>query len=365
MPLYDLDDEALRTYLPTVAEPDDFDDFWRTTLAQSRTGDPVLSIEPVDLGLDLVETYDVTFAGFGGHPIAAWLVLPRGGQDLPGVVTYVGYGGGRGLAHEHLAWASAGFAQLVMDTRGQGSGWGNGGDTPDPVGSGPAGAGSMTRGITDPQEYYYRRVITDAVCAVDALRSLPRVDPSRVAATGISQGGGLALAVAGLVPDLLAVTVDVPFLCHLRRAVEITGSDPYAEISRYLAVHREEVEQVFTTLSYIDGVNFARRATAPAMFSVALMDTVCPPSTVFAAYNHYGSAVAPLGVAAPVADPTDPASRADRPRTTIDVYPFNDHEGGQGHQLTKQLPWLRALAGLSSPVPADLASSATTPGASS
>ena len=65
------------------------------------------------------------------------------------------------------------------------------------------------------------------------------------------------------------------------------------------------------------------------------------------------------------ADPTDPASRADRPRTTIDVYPFNEHEGGQGHQLTKQLPWLRALAGLSSPVPADLASSATTPGASS
>lgn len=345
MPLYDLNDEALRTYLPAVAEPDDFDDFWTATLAQARTVDPVLAIDPVDHGLDLVETYDVTFAGFGGHPIKAWLVLPRGGRDLPGVVTYVGYGGGRGLAHDHLGWASAGFAQLVMDTRGQGSGWGNGGDTPDPVGSGPAGSGSMTRGIGDPQEYYYRRVITDAVCAVDALRSLPQVDPTRVAVTGISQGGGLALAVAGLVPDLLAAAVDVPFLCHVRRAVEIAGSDPYAEVSRYLAVHRDEVDQVFTTLSYIDGVNFARRATAPAMFSVALMDPVCPPSTVFAAYNHYA------------------ASSATPVTTTIDVYPFNEHEGGQGHQLTKQLHWLRALAGLASTVPPT--PSLTTVGASS
>ena len=338
MPFYDLDEEALRSYLPAVAEPSDFDDFWAQTLAQARTGDPVLTCEPVDLGLDLVEVFDVTFAGFGGHPIKAWLVLPRGGQDLPGVVTYVGYGGGRGLAHEHLVWASAGFAQLVMDTRGQGSGWGNGGDTPDPVGSGPAGAGSMTRGLRDPREYYYRRVVTDAVRAVDALRSLPRVDPARVAVTGISQGGGLALAVAGLVPDLLAAAIDVPFLCHLRRAVEITAADPYAEVSRYLSVHRSEVEQVFATLSYIDGVNFARRATAPAMFSVALMDPVCPPSTVFAAYNHYAERT---------------ASAAGRPRTTIDVYPFNQHEGGQGHQLAKQLPWLRALAGLT---PADASS---------
>ena len=346
MPFYDLDGEALRTYLPDVAEPDDFDTFWSATLAQARTGDPILSLEPVDLGLELVETYDVTFAGFGGHPIKAWLVLPRGGQDLPGVVTYVGYGGGRGLAHEHLGWACAGFAQLVMDTRGQGSDWGNGGDTPDPVGSGPASGGSMTRGITDPHDYYYRRVITDAVRAVDALRSLPWVDPTRVTAAGISQGGGLALAVAGLVPDLLAVLVDVPFLCHLRRAVEITGSTPYAEVSRYLAVHRAEVDQVFTTLSYVDGVNFARRATAPAMFSVALMDPVCPPSTVYAAYNHYGAHAA----AAPAAQ---------RPRTTIEVYPFNEHEGGQGHQLTKQLPWLRALAGLSD-AGADLTPSPTT-----
>ena len=47
------------------------------------------------------------------------------------------------------------------------------------------------------------------------------------------------------------------------------------------------MEQVFRTLSYLDGMNFATRANAPALFTVGLMDLVCPPSTVFGAYNHY------------------------------------------------------------------------------
>ena len=89
-------------------------------------------------------------------------------------------------------------------------------------------------------------------------------------------------------PDLAAVVTDVPFLCHFRRATEITDSMPYKEIGNYCVAHRDKIEQVFETLSYFDGVNFAARASAPALFSVGLMDQVCPPSTVFAAHNHYG-----------------------------------------------------------------------------
>ena len=58
----------------------------------------------------------------------------------------------------------------------------------------------MTRGIEDPDTYYYRRLMTDAVRAVEAVRSLPAVAVDSVAVQGVSQGGGLALAVAGLVP---------------------------------------------------------------------------------------------------------------------------------------------------------------------
>lgn len=329
MALFDLPLPELERYLPALDEPADLDDFWSSTLAGARTHDLDLRRTPYDARLRLVDVEDLEFAGFGGHRVRAWVTRPAGSADdaLPAVVEYVGYGGGRGRPHEHLAWAAAGYVHVLVDTRGQGSGWGTGGDTPDPVGSGPATSGFMTRGILDPHDHYYRRVVTDAVRAVEATRALPGVDPDRVAVAGISQGGGLALAVGGLVDGLVAVMPDVPFLCHFPRALAITDSDPYHEVVRYLAVHRDHEQQAMRTLSYLDAVHLARRATAPALFSVALRDTTCPPSTVYAALNHYGT----LGGADPAKD--------------IEVYAWNTHEGGQTVQLEKQLHWLGDLLG--------------------
>lgn len=329
MALFDLPLPELERYLPELDEPADFDEFWTSTLAEARSHDLDLQAVRTDAGLRLVDVDDVTFAGFGGHPIKAWVTRPAGsaesGELLPAVVELLGYGGGRGFAHERLQWASAGYVHLVMDTRGQGSAWGAGGHTADPGGTGPAFPGVMTRGIEDPADHYYRRLITDAVRAVDAVRALPGVDPARVTVTGVSQGGGLALAVSGLADGLVAVMPDVPFLCHYRRAVAITDAKPHAELVDYLAVHRGREEMVFRTMSYLDGVHFGRRASAPALFSVALRDVICPPSTVFAAYNHYAGLT------------------GSRPATDIQVYAYNNHEGGQAHQVDRQLRWLDTL----------------------
>ncbi|WP_341935473.1 acetylxylan esterase [Microbacterium sp. LWO14-1.2] len=322
MPRFDLDREQLRAYRPDVAEPADFDEFWTTTLASSRAKAEPARLTRVDSPLRTVEVFDVTFSGYEGDPISAWLTRPAGAEEpLPVVVEYNGYNGGRGLPHEHIAWAASGYAHLFMDTRGQGSGWGTGGSTPDPHGTGPSVAGYMTRGILDPADYYYRRVFTDGVLAVDAARGIDGLDPDRVAVTGTSQGGGIAIAVAGLADGLVAVMPDVPFLCHFERAVGMTGRDPYQEIVRYLSVHRDQVDQVFTTLSYFDGVTFAKRATAPALFSVALLDQTCPPSTVYAARNSWAGA----------ADIVD--------------YPFNEHEGGLGEQWLRQARFLAEADG--------------------
>ncbi|WP_395244830.1 acetylxylan esterase [Agromyces sp. MMS24-K17] len=323
MSRFDLQPDELRAYRPDVAEPSDFDAFWAATLAESRAVAAPPRLVKVDSPLALVDVYDVTFSGFGGDPVKGWLVVPAGASEpLPTVVEYIGYGGGRGLPHERLAWAAAGYASFSMDTRGQGSAWGTGGGTPDPHGSGPAFPGYMTRGIHDPAEYYYRRVFTDAALAIDAVRSLEVVDETRVAVAGASQGGGIAIAAAGLSEGLVAALPEVPFLCHFERAVGLTDRDPYNEIVRFLSVHRDAPEQVFSTLAYFDGVNFAKRATAPAFFSVALMDFTCPPSTVYAARNHWAA-----------------GSGADAPADIVD-YPFNDHEGGQGVHWQRQAAWL-------------------------
>jgi cephalosporin-C deacetylase len=322
MPRFDLSPEELRVYRPEVVEPDDFDDFWSATLRESRERAQPVRLRRVESPLRAVEVHDVTFSGFDGDPVRAWLTRPAGARGpLPAVVEYNGYGGGRGLPHERLAWAASGFAHLFMDTRGQGAGWGTGGDTPDPHGAGPSSPGFMTRGILNPAEYYYRRVFTDGALAVDAVRTLEGIEPDRVAVTGASQGGGIAIAVAGLVGGLTAAMPDVPFLCHFGRAVGMTERDPYQEIVRYLSVRRGDAAAVFDTLSYFDGVNFAKRATAPALFSVALLDQVCPPSTVYAARNTW-------------------AGTAD-----IEEYAFNGHEGGLGVQWERQASFLSGILG--------------------
>ena len=321
MAQFDLPLDQLRAYRPDRDEPDDFDAFWRETLEMSRTAAAPPRFERLDTPLRTVTVDDVTFGGFAGQPIRGWLIAPAGASGtLPAVVEYIGYGGGRSLPFEWLQYASAGYAHFVMDTRGQGSTW-SPGDTPD-VDVEPAGGhfpGFVTRGVVRPETWYYRRLVADAVLALEAARSHPLVDGSRIAVTGKSQGGGLALAVAGLAPDIQAAAIDVPFMCGWRRALDITDSHPYQELTRYLSIHRDQEAAVFRTVSYADGVNFAVRATAPALFSVGLMDEVCPPSTVFAAYNYY-------------AGPKE-----------IRVWPFNGHEAPEYAQQTERFAFLAGL----------------------
>lgn len=318
MPLYDLSLAELETYRPQPTAPDDFDDFWAVTLESAREHELEPSFQPVDCMLTEVEVFDTTFAGWNGERVSGWLLLPHNRPErVPAVLKFIGYGGGRGLPYQHLLMPAAGYATLVMDTRGQGSGW-SPGTTPDPEPDPGTGQhpGFLTRGVSDPRSYYYRRLITDAVRAVECAGAHPAIDASRIAVSGISQGGGLALATGALTPHVSAVLSHVPFLCHFRRAAEITDAMPYKEIGRYLKTRRDQIETTFRTLSYFDAMNFAGRATAPAMFSVALMDDVCPPSTVYAAYNHYAG---PKQIA---------------------VWHYNGHEGGEMFQDREDLAFL-------------------------
>jgi cephalosporin-C deacetylase len=318
MSYFDLPLDQLQVYAPPRNEPADYDSFWANTLAEARQFPLDATFTHTESGLALIETFDVTFNGFAGQPIKGWLQLPRQRSGpLPCVVEYIGYGGGRALPIEWLLWSNAGYAHFIMDTRGQGSAWRTGA-TPDieTAPSNPQYPGFMTRGVLDPATYYYRRVFTDAVRAIEAARSHPAVDAQRIALTGGSQGGGITLAAAALSTDISAIMPDVPFLCHYRVATEITDGFPYGEIAHYCKVHRDKVETVFSTLAYFDGVNFAAHSKSPALFSVGLMDEICPPRTVYAAFNHYAG-----------------------PKQ-IEVYPYNHHEGGQAFQDWEKIRFL-------------------------
>lgn len=295
MPWFDLPLAELRTYRTATEEPPGLDEWWRSQLDKARSlAEPptVTRYEPTGYGP--AEVYDVAFSGARGDRIRAWYIRPPAsradGPDGPApvVVKFIGYGGGRGLPADHMLLPAVGYPLFVMDSRGQGGRWtiGATGDLP---GGGPELSLVMTRGIDNPDDYYFTRLFTDAVRAVETAAELAGRSP--VAVTGISQGGGLALAAAGLLGDAVAVChADVPFLCDIQRAITLAPHAPYTEIPEFLAENVALIDSALNTLRYIDCALLARRITANSLLSVGLMDIICPPSTVFAAYNEITSA---------------------------------------------------------------------------
>jgi cephalosporin-C deacetylase len=209
-----------------------------------------------------------------------------------------------------------GYAVLVMDSRGQGGRWTTGA-TADGTGTGPENSLVMTRGIVTPENYYYTRLFTDAALAIEV--GLELAGPAgTVAVSGGSQGGALALAAAALqAPNVAVCHADVPFLCDIQRAITLAPRAPYTEIPEFLAENTELIPQALDTLRYIDCALLARRITATTLVSVGLMDDICPPSTVFAAYNEIGA-----------------------PDKEIAVYPFSGHSWPHSH-AERQLRHLR------------------------
>jgi len=125
------------------------------------------------------------------------------------------------------------------------------------------------------------------------MMSMDGVDKNRVGVMGGSQGGALTLACAALEPRIRFAYASAPFLCDFKRIIELgLMQDAYEELGWHFRVRdpRHENEESFlNTLSYIDIANLAPRIKADVYWKVGLCDTVCPPSTQFAAYNRIKS----------------------------------------------------------------------------
>jgi cephalosporin-C deacetylase len=292
MPWFDLPPEELKEYRTGTGEPADLDLWWAARNAEARAAAGPAALTRYEPGVyGPMPVYDVEFSGAGGDRIRAWYLRPAaaGDEPLPVVVRFIGYGGGRGLPADHALLPASGFAVFVMDVRGQGGKW-----TVGATGDGWPGAEDsavMTRGISSPEGYYFTRLYADAVRAVETAAGLEGVDSSRVAVSGASQGGALALATAALLGSAVTVChADVPFMCDIARAVTLSGQMPYLEVAEFLAQHVDLVPVALDTLRYVDCALLSRRITADCLLSVGLMDQVCPPSTVYAAYNEITAA---------------------------------------------------------------------------
>jgi cephalosporin-C deacetylase len=287
MPLVDKPLSELRTYQGRNPRPADFDAYWAEALRELDATPPNPELVPSkEIAPKGIECFDLWFTGAGGARIYAKYLRPVGAKNAPAVLQFHGYSGNGGDWTGKLAYAGQGFCVASMDCRGQG------GKSQDKGGVlGNTLRGHIIRGLDDPNPHnlLFRNIFLDTAQLARAVMSLPEVDASRVGAMGGSQGGALTIACASLEPRIKRAAPVFPFLCDYQRVWEMDqAKDAYEELKSYFRLfdpRHEREQEIFTKLGYIDLQHLAPRIQAEVLMFTGLMDTICPPSTQFAAFN--------------------------------------------------------------------------------
>lgn len=308
MPLIDMPLEQLHKYQGINPRPDDYDAYWDQAIAEMKAVQPNVELVPSEFQTSFAECYDMYFTGVRDARIHVKHLKPKNAKTPhPAVLFFHGYAWNSGSWTDYLGYAAAGVAVFAMDVRGQG------GYSEDTGGvKGNTLRGHIIRGLDDPDPHnlLFRHIFLDTAQLAGIVMDMPEVDASRVYATGGSQGGALTIACAALEPRISKLAPVYPFLCDYKRVWEMDlAKDAYEELRTYFRFfdpqHKRE-DEIFTKLGYIDLQHMAGRIRGDVLMGVGLMDTICPPSTQFAAYNK---------ITAP---------------KRLEIYPDHGHEGLPG-----------------------------------
>ncbi|MBM3265073.1 MAG: alpha/beta fold hydrolase [candidate division Zixibacteria bacterium] len=285
--LFDMSLEKLKTYQGLNPCPEDFDAYWDRSIAEIHALDPQVEIRPADFQTSFARCSHLYFTGTDGAWVHAKLLQPlHADGPHPAVLMFHGYSGSSGDWMDKLGYVAMGYTVAALDCRGQGGRSEDTGGVP-----GWTLRGHIFRGLDGlPDQLLFRHIYLDTALLARIVMDMPDVDADRVGATGGSQGGGLTLACAALAPGIKRAAPVFPFLCDYKRvwAMDL-AKDAYAELHEYFRkfdpLHERE-NDIFTRLGYIDVQHLCCRIKAEVYMAVSLMDTVCPPSTQFAAYNR-------------------------------------------------------------------------------
>jgi cephalosporin-C deacetylase len=291
MPLtFDFPLENCRKYQGTNPRPADFDAYWDRAMEEMHAVMPDVAMERAEFRARGVECFHLSFTGVGGARVHAKFLRPeKNNGPHPAIIMFHGYSMDSGDWSEKLAYVSQGFTVAAMDVRGQG-----GLSQDNSVVGGTTLHGHIIRGLDDavrgePDRLFYRQIFLDTAELTEIVMDMPDVDADHVGVTGWSQGGGLTVACAALVPRIARAAPVYPFLSDYQRVWEMDMTkNAYHELRDYFRranpLHANG-NSVFEALGYIDIQHLAPRIRSEVLWSAGLMDETCPPSSQFAAYN--------------------------------------------------------------------------------
>ena len=274
-----IDPTQIKRSLPV---PEDFDAFW-AGMKQKLAAVPVApKLVSVKAPVPSVESFDVT-APAHGLQISGYLSKPVSAKpkSLPIILTVHGAGVNDSSLGGSAGWASKGF--LAMDMNAHGLPNGKPRQYYADLYAGPM-KGYRFEQRSDREKAYFTGMMLRLVRAIDVLTAQPEWDGKHVVVSGTSQGGYQAIAAAGLDARVTFFAAGVPAGCdHSGMLVGRIAGWP-----KIVPVEEGKPDMaVIEAARYVDCMNFATRTKAAgAYFTVGFIDNVCPPTSVYAAYNQ-------------------------------------------------------------------------------
>jgi len=265
---------------PATSEPEDFDKFWKNAVEQ-------ISSQPLDVKMEVMEkysndkqnTYKISFANINSARIYGFLSIPTGKGPFPAIVTIPGAGMGRNQPSWATNWGKIGVIGLLMNVHSY-----NPYVSTEILKEKYKESNKPTmyylQGAPDRDKYFFKNSIIGINRAIDYVAALPEFNKKQFVIYGSSQGGGHSLILAGLNKNITAAIANVPALCDNGGYLE----DRVPGWPKMLVPHKNDPAWVKMS-GYFDAVNFAKRITVPTVVGVGFIDSTCPPSSVYAAYN--------------------------------------------------------------------------------
>ncbi len=266
-----MDDGLLGPYVP-----DDFDEFWSEAVGQALAA-------PLDFQRsgrnDSFRTgfqiEALTFRSIDGDFRHGWVAFPEGARRMPGFLWIPPYGRSSVFPNEY--GTREGFVSLSFNLLGE-----QAFHEEDYV----PRRGYMAQGASSPQTWIYRSLLQDVLIAVRVLEAQSEADEDRLAAMGLSQGGGMAVWLGALCEKIKCVVADYPFLAGMRWVLDQrVHRYPLKELTDFMDTIPLGHEVVGHTLGYYDTVNMATRCRVPTLVSLGLKDPAVRPQQVQAVYD--------------------------------------------------------------------------------
>ena len=271
---------------PSMSAPEDFDAFWDSQKKLLRDTPPNVRMTPVKSPEAGVECFDVQADIPGGLPFSAYLARPIGAKpgSLPAIVCTQGAGVAGSRLTIVAGWAKEGLLALDFNVHGL------------PNGKPQSFYSDLYKGAL--KEYYkkdadsrdtlfFRVMYFRLLRALEIVTSQPQWDNKELIVHGRSQGGGQAIAAAGLDPRVTLACAQIPALTdNMGPVVGRIGSWPLHLVPVDKDGNKPDPKQI-EAISYYDAVNFAPRAKAEGFFTLGFVDITVPPTGVYATYNAW------------------------------------------------------------------------------